>query len=114
MHDQALIFESRATERDGVTVLKLIGPLILQNIFDLQKELHICTPEAMVFDLNEVPYMDSAGIGVLINYYVSAEKNGRRSALAAANERIDALLVLTKVREILRSFPTVEDAVASV
>ena len=58
--------------------------------------------------------MDSAGIGVLINYYVSAEKNGRRMALASANDRIVALLDLTKVRNLLRSFPSVAEAEANV
>jgi hypothetical protein len=47
----------------------------------------------------------------LINYYVSAEKNDRRMALVAANERVEALLVLTKVQGLLRNFPTVEEAV---
>jgi len=68
----------------------------------------------MVFDLSGVPYMDSAGIGILINYYVSAEKNGRRMALAGANERVEALLELTKVRNLLRTFGTAEEAVEHV
>ena len=68
----------------------------------------------MVFDLSGVPYMDSAGIGVLINYYVAAEKNARRMALAGVNERVDALLELTKVKGLLRSFATVDEAVEKV
>ncbi len=92
--------------------MKLVGPLTLQNMFSFQAELVTNKPPVMIFDLSEVPYMDSAGIGVLINYYVSAEKNGRRMTLAGANERVDALLVLTKVRELLRNFSTVDEALA--
>lgn len=47
---------------------------------------------------------------MLINYYVAAEKSGRKMALAEANERVDALLVLTKVRELLPSVKSVEEA----
>ncbi len=94
--------------------MKLTGPLSLQNIFEFQKELATNRPPKMVFDLSNVPYMDSAGIGVLINYYVAAEKNGRKMALAGANERVDALLVLTKVKSLLRNFSTVEEAVAAI
>lgn len=94
--------------------MKLNGPLTLQNMFGFQNELATNKPPMMVFDLSGVPYMDSAGIGVLINYYVSAERNDRRMALAGANERVDALLVLTKVQGLLRSFGTVEEAVAAV
>jgi anti-anti-sigma factor len=103
-------YNSSETERPGTVVMKLTGPLTLQNIFEFQKELSTNRPPKMVFDLSNVPYMDSAGIGVLINYYVAAEKNGRKMALAGANERVDALLVLTKVKNLLRNFGTVEEA----
>ena len=114
MNDAPLTYSSSELERPGVVVMKLIGPLTLRNMFELQSELATNKPPMMVFDLSSVPYMDSAGIGVLINYYVSAEKGGRRMALAGANERIHALLVLTKVQGLLRSFVTVDEAAAAV
>lgn len=114
MHDAPLTYSKASGSRDGVVILTMTGPLTLRNIFQFQQDLVASPPQLTVFDLSGVPYMDSAGIGVLINYYVSAEKNGRRMALAGANERIDALLDLTKVRNLLRSFPTVADAEAQV
>lgn len=94
--------------------MKLNGPLTLRNMFELQNELATNKPPMMIFDLSGVPYMDSAGIGVLINYYVAAEKHGRKMALAGVNERVDALLVLTKVKGLLRTYATVEEAVEHV
>ncbi len=114
MNDAPLTYSCSEMERPGLVVMKLTGPLTLRNMFEFQNELAHNKPPAMIFDLGGVPYMDSAGIGVLINYYVSAEKNGRKMALAGVNERIDALLVLTKVQKLLRSFGTVEEAVAGV
>jgi anti-sigma B factor antagonist len=58
--------------------------------------------------------MDSAGLGLLMNTYVSAEKNGRTLLLAGANERINALLQTTKVHLILKNYRTAADAEASV
>ncbi|WP_035348983.1 STAS domain-containing protein [Edaphobacter aggregans] len=113
--DDAPLTYSRATgEREGLVVIKLTGPLTLKNIFEFQKNLAADPPQLTVFDLSDVPYMDSAGIGVLINYYVSAEKHGRRMALAGVNERVEALLDMTKVRNLLRSFPTTAEAEAQV
>jgi len=112
MSDAALTFSSRSGGPEGSVVFKLDGPLTLPNIFAFQKELGTMKPQLMIFDLTDVPYMDSAGIGVLINYFVSAEKNRRKMALVGVNERVDALLVLTKVRALLRSFPTLEEAEA--
>jgi anti-anti-sigma factor len=115
MNDALFTYNStETTKRPGAVVMKLTGPLTLQNIFEFQNELATNKPPMMIFDLSDVPYMDSAGIGVLINYYVSAERNGRKMALAGVNERVDALLVLTKVQKLLRSFSTVDEAVAAV
>jgi anti-anti-sigma regulatory factor len=44
---------------------------------------------------------------------VSAEDHGRKLLLAGVNERVKALLEMTKVQGVLRSFPTVESAEAS-
>jgi anti-sigma B factor antagonist len=114
MQDAPLTYIRTAGERQGLVVIKLTGPLTLRNIFQFQQDLAVGPPELTVFDLSEVPYMDSAGIGVLINYYVSAEKNGRRMALANANDRIVALLDMTKVRDLLRNFASVAEAEANV
>jgi anti-anti-sigma factor len=110
MADAGFTFNSSAAAQDGYVVMKLSGPLVLTTMFGFQSEVQANKPPVMIFDLTEVPYMDSAGVGVLINYYVSAQRSGRRVAVAGANERVDALLVLTKVRELLRSYPTVEEA----
>jgi anti-anti-sigma factor len=50
----------------------------------------------LILDMTESPYMDSAGLGLLMNYYVSAEKNGRKLLLAGTNQRIQALLQMTR------------------
>ena len=71
------------------------------------------TPKVLIVDLSDSPYMDSAGLGLLMNYYVSAQNHGRKILLASVNERIKALLELTKVDGILQSYPTVEAAEAS-
>ncbi len=99
--------------REGVVIMTLDGPLTLRNIFELQKEIAIDPPRVLIFDLSKVEYMDSAGIGVLINYYVSAQNHGRRMTLVGANQRLDALLEMTKVKELLKNYPTVEAAEAS-
>jgi anti-sigma B factor antagonist len=98
---------------DGIAILTLEGPLTLRNIFAFQKDLTVNPPPVLIFDLSKVEYMDSAGIGVLINYYVAAQKHGRRMTLVGANKRLDALLEMTKVKELLKNYPTVEAAEAS-
>lgn len=99
--------------REGTVVIKLTGPLTLTNMFAFQAELHALHSPVTIFDLSESEYMDSAGLGVLVNFYTSAAKNGRKMALAGVNERIEALLDMTHVKALLRVYPTVAEAEAA-
>lgn len=99
---------------EGVTILVLHGPLTLQNSFDFQHDLEQHKPRVLILDLTDSPYMDSAGLGLLMNYYVSAQKNGRKLLLAGTNERINALLQMTKVDLLLKNYATAADAEASI
>jgi anti-anti-sigma factor len=113
MPDDSLTYSSTAGQHEGTTILKLDGPLKLATIFSFQGEFRAMTPQVLIVDLSNSPYMDSAGLGLLMNYYVSAQNHGRKILLACVNERIHALLELTKVNGILKSYPTVEAAEAS-
>jgi anti-anti-sigma factor len=113
MLEQPLTHSFTTGKKDGTTILKLVGPLTLSTIFGFQNEFRGQTPQVMIVDLSESPYMDSAGLGLLMNYYVAAEHHGRKLLLAGVNERIASLLEMTKVHGILKSFPTVDAAEAS-
>ncbi len=110
MRDAPLTVTVKNGQHEGTTILVLTGPLTLQNSFDFQKELAQHKPAVLIIDLTESPYMDSAGLGLLMNCYVSAEKNGRKVLLAGVNERIRALLEMTRVNLILKSYATAAEA----
>lgn len=100
-------------EEDGIAVLHLEGPLTLQNIFTFQNEIAKYQSQLLVIDLSDSPYMDSAGLGSLMNAYIHAQKSGRKLLLVGANTRVTALLEMTKVHLILKNYATVADAVSS-
>lgn len=91
-------------------VLRLTGPLVLQNIFELQAELNKEHPAMTILDLAGVPYMDSAGMGVIINYYVSTTKRGNKVIAAGASNRVLELFKLTRVDTVIPLAGTVEEA----
>jgi anti-sigma B factor antagonist len=97
----------------AASVLKLEGPLVIVHLFQFQTTLRAQTSALIVLDLSGVPYMDSSGLGAILNGYVSAQKNGHRVVLAGVNDRVKALLQLTKVDSILKLFPDTESALAS-
>jgi anti-sigma B factor antagonist len=114
MRDEPLAVTTRNGLHEGTTILMLRGPLTLQNTFDFQNDLVQHKPAVLIIDLTESPYMDSAGLGLLMNCYISAEKNGRKVLLAGVNERIRAMLEMTRVHLILKNYATAADAEASV
>ena len=71
MQDAPLTYTKAAGERQGLVVIKLTGPLTLRQHLSVPAGPRRWPRELTVFDLSQVPYMDSAGIGPLINYYVS-------------------------------------------
>ena len=110
MRDEPLTVTAVDGKGDGVVVLALKGPLTLPNIFVFQEEVARREARLLIVDLTESPYMDSAGLGSVMNAYVHAQKNGRRVVLAGANMRVNALLELTKVDLILKHYATVAEA----
>jgi len=113
MRDEPLTYSYTQGKTDGTMVLKLVGPLTLSTIFGFQNELRSMTPQVLILDFSETPYMDSAGLGLVMNSYVSAQDHGRKLLLAGVNERVSELFKMTRVHGVLVSFATVETAEAS-
>jgi anti-anti-sigma factor len=114
MRDEPLTYSFTPGRSEGTMILRLIGPLTLSTMFGFQDEFRAMKPQVMIMDMSEVPYIDSAGLGLIMNYHVAAQDQGRKLLLAGANERVKALFEMTRVQNVLSTFPTVEAAEASV
>ncbi|WP_263366815.1 STAS domain-containing protein [Edaphobacter bradus] len=112
MSDTGFSYSTSEGTKPGTAILKLAGPLTLANIFGLQDELRKVKPECLIMDLTGVPFMDSAGLGVVMNYYVSSQKDGRKLFLTGVNDRVSALLEMTKVDGVLKVCGSLEAAEA--
>jgi anti-sigma B factor antagonist len=105
-----LTFELLECASPSEHVYRLKGPMVLGNMFAFQEVLRLASATATVLDLTDVPYMDSAGLGILTNSYVSHQKNGRKLFFVGVNERVQTLFQITKLDQLFRVFPTVEAA----
>jgi anti-sigma B factor antagonist len=101
MHNGPLTIEVVNGTRVGEIVLRLTGPLVLDNLFDFQKLWRAETAPNIVVDLTNVPYVDSSGIGSLVNMHVSRQKVGGTVQLLGASERVKAVLAVTRVDKVL-------------
>jgi anti-sigma B factor antagonist len=111
LNDGPLTIDRREGKNPGTRVFCLSGPLTLRNLFELQSELRGSEPPPKtVIDLTDVPYMDSAGMGLVMNHYVRCQTKGVKLVVAGANNRVMDLFKVTKVDTVLPLVGTVEEA----
>lgn len=67
----------------------------------------------ILFNLDQVPYMDSAGIGTLVSCYKHASERSATLKLLNPRKRIFDLLHLVKLDKIFECFHDEQEAIAS-
>jgi anti-sigma B factor antagonist len=112
MQQESLDVEVLPGNATGTRIVKISGPLLLQNFFALKEELEKEHSPITILDLTGVEYMDSAGMGVIINYYVSSQRRGNKLIAAGANYRVVELFKLTHADSLIPMTNTVEEAQA--
>ena len=112
--DAPLTIERKPGKAVGTTIITLAGPITLINLFDLQAQLRTGElPKVTILDLSGVPYMDSAGMGAIVNYYVHCQNRGVKLIVAAVSPRVMELFKMTKVDTVISLTATVEEAEAA-
>lgn len=111
--DAPLTIERSDGKAPGTQIFRLTGPITLVNLFDLQAQLRTGDlPQLTIMDLSGVPYMDSSGMGAIINYYVRCQNHGVKFIVAGVSSRVNELFMLTKVDTLITQAATVEEAEA--
>jgi len=109
--DDPLTIERTAGSAPGVEILRLTGPVTLRNLWDLQAEMRKAPPPPVtILDLSGVPYMDSAGMGAVINHYTHCAAKGTKLIAAGVSSRVMELFRLTRVDTVIPIAATVEEA----
>jgi anti-sigma B factor antagonist len=67
----------------------------------------------IVLDLGAVPTMDSGGLGTLLGLVASARRSGGDLKLCNLSRKVDELLRLTKLSEVVEVFPDQQAALGS-
>lgn len=96
--------------RPEVMILRLHGPLLISNVPVFLHAAYEAAVELMVVDFSDVSYMDSAGLGAVLQVYRHQQTHSRKLALAGLNQRVRALMQLTRTDAIVAVHATVDDA----
>ena len=98
----------------GAKILKLIGPLTIQTLFDFQQMVREETSKPIILDLSGVAYMDSAGLGCVVSAFTTCQRNHRAFGITGIGDRIKTLFAVTHVDGLLPCFDSLEAAEAAV
>lgn len=66
----------------------------------------------VLLDLSGVPWMNSYGVGILVQAYTTLHNGGARVKFLNLNERVRAILGLTKLLKVFETYTSREDALA--
>jgi anti-anti-sigma factor len=113
MPQDQLDYSFNPTANPRCTVLTLHGALTLGHIFALQPQLQAVDADILVIDCTALEYMDSAGLGIIVNAYVSQSDKSRKIALVGISDRVWALFQSTRVDQFFPRFASVEEAESS-
>jgi anti-sigma B factor antagonist len=102
----------------NVAIIKINGDVTLNKGGDvllkdkIQSLLHQDFRNLLI-DLSAVSYVDSAGLGELVQAYVTTKNRGGQLRLLNPTKRLKDLLVVTKLLTVFEAYDSEADALAS-
>ena len=107
----------KTSEKYDAAVITIKGNVMggpeAQEFHDLLGNLLDESKNNIIIDLGGVKFMNSTGLGMLISGYTSVKNKGGALKLANATEKINSLLVITKLITIFENFDSVDAAADS-
>lgn len=107
----------KTVEKYNAVVLELKGNVMGgPDAAEFSELLHKLIEEGkknIVLDLSDVKFMNSSGLGMLISGLTTVKKEDGQLKLANVTEKIQSLLMITKLITIFECFESVEEAIQS-
>ena len=110
----------RISERmiGNVVIVDVSGKITLGDMGDAQlkdkmRSLVQQGHKNVLLNLGDVPYVDSAGLGEIVQAYATVNKNGGSLKLVNTTKRIKDLLSITKLLTVFDTFDTEAEGIDS-
>ena len=97
------------------TIVSPLGDIDMGNSMQLRTTLHNVLkeePAKVVLDLQRVSYMDSSGLGTLIEAVQLTNQTTVSFLLCGINETVQSIITLSKLDQIFKIHDSKEDALA--
>ncbi|MCH7516106.1 MAG: STAS domain-containing protein [Bacteroidetes bacterium] len=105
----------KVSEKYDAVIISLKGNVIGgEDTKNFNETLHKLIKESkknVIIDVSHVKFMNSSGLGMLIGGLTTVKKAEGRLILAGVTEKIESLLIITKLITIFETSDNVDDAV---
>jgi len=109
--------KTKISERYNAVVIELKGNVMGgEDTKEFNDKLHKLIDEGkknIVVDLHDVKFMNSSGLGMLIGGLTTVKKSEGSFRLSRVTDKIESLLIITKLITIFETFKTIEEATES-
>jgi anti-sigma B factor antagonist len=92
---------------------KLMGGEETKEVHEKVKSLLADGLKKIVIDLSKVKWLNSSGLGILISCLTSITNGGGKLKIAGATEKVNSLLMITKLITVFDSYESADRAVAT-
>ena len=107
-------FSFEIKKDEGLILISLKGNLMgKEQVHGLLDEIDFFFNEGLkkiIINLSEMEYMNSTGLSVLINIFTQTRNKGGEVVITNIPEKINQLLIITKLNSIFNIEETVEEA----
>ncbi|MGL5435259.1 MAG: anti-sigma factor antagonist [Lachnospiraceae bacterium] len=112
MTQQSFTYEARGQ----ILIIHLPKELDNHNCLNLKYETDLLLAEnyinKVVFDFSNTEFMDSSGIGILLNRYKQMARSGGKVTLYGAGAQVGRILTIGGVHKLMEHFESKEAAIA--
>ena len=92
------------------SVAKLDGKLVLETVNQFLQTMRPQASRGLVMDMSGVSFLDSAGVGALVQLFVHRRNQGQKFALAALTPQGMAVMQVAGLLKLMPVFPSVAEA----
>lgn len=100
-------------EKDGYTILRLLGAFSMHNVYPLQKRFKELVNQGVrrfAIDLSEVNVVDSAALGTLIQIYKEVSNRRGELFVFGCPDQFKPMFTSSKIGGLVQLYPSFEDA----
>ena len=94
----------------GRLILRLKGKLGLETVHGFIQSVRPETATQLILDMSEVSFLDSAGVGALVQVFVHRRNHGRGFALTGLSVQSNAALQVAGLTKLLPIHASVREA----